>query len=247
MKLCAVQLASRKGDLQGNLDRHLRCIEQAAALGADLVVFPELSLTGYEPTLARQVALPISSARLEPLQALCDRLNICVAVGLPLPTPAGIQIGMPILRPGQPPLAYAKQRLHADELAFFAAGDQPMVFAAGQLQVAPAICYESMFMAHAADARARGAQLYLVSVAKTAKGIREGYEHYPEVARTLGIPVLMANCVGPADNFVGAGGSAAWDSQGQLLAALGERDEGMIVLDTLASCAIGVPLDAPAA
>ncbi|MFP3681720.1 nitrilase-related carbon-nitrogen hydrolase, partial [Pseudomonas sp. SIMBA_041] len=52
MKLCAVQLASLKGDLQGNLERHLVCIEQAVALGAELVVFPELSLTGYEPTLA---------------------------------------------------------------------------------------------------------------------------------------------------------------------------------------------------
>lgn len=247
MKLCAVQLASVKGELQVNLDRHLHCIEQAADLGAELVVFPELSLTGYEPTLARQVALPLTSARLDPLQRICDRLAICVAVGLPLPTADGIQIAMPILRPGQPRLAYAKQRLHEDELAFFSAGDQPLVFAAGQLQIAPAICYESMFFAHAARARDRGAELYLVSVAKTAKGIREGNEHYPQVARTLGIPVLMANCVGPADNFVGAGGSAAWDSQGNLLAALDGRQEGIILLDTANSSAIGVPLSMPPA
>jgi hypothetical protein len=64
-----------------------------------------------------------------------------------------------------------------------------------------------MFIEHAAQAHGLGAELYLVSVAKTAKGIREGNEHYPEVARTLGIPVLLANCVGPADNFIGAGGS----------------------------------------
>jgi len=244
MKLCAVQLASRKGDLQGNLNRHLHCIEQAAALGAELVVFPELSLTGYEPTLAQQLALPVSCAHLEPLQAICDRLNICMAVGLPLSTADGIQIGMPILRPGHARLAYAKQRLHDDELAFFKAGDQPLIFTVGQLQVAPAICYESMFIEHAEQARSMGAQLYLVSVAKTAKGIREGHEHYPEVARTLGIPLLMANCVGPADNFIGAGGSAAWDSQGNLLAVLDDRHEGMIVLDTVTCSAIGVPLDA---
>ncbi|MFK0310549.1 carbon-nitrogen hydrolase family protein [Pseudomonas sp. NPDC090233] len=243
MKLCAVQLTSRKGDLQGNLARHVRCIEQAAALGAELVVFPELSLSGYEPALARQLALPLNADRLEPLQALCDRLNICAAVGLPLLTADGIQIGMPILRPGKAPLAYAKQRLHDDELAFFVAGEQPVVFTAGQLQVGPAICYESMFIEHAAQAHVLGAQLYLVSVAKTAQGIREGNEHYPEVARTLGIPLLIANCVGPADNFIGAGGSAAWDSQGTLLAALDDRHEGMIVLDTDNSSAMGVALD----
>ncbi|MFJ4067818.1 carbon-nitrogen hydrolase family protein [Pseudomonas sp. NPDC089996] len=243
MKLCAVQLASCKGDLGRNLARHLRCIEQAAALGAELVVFPELSLTGYEPTLARQVALPVTSARLQPLQAHCDQFGITVAAGLPLPTAQGIRIGMPILRPGLPPLAYTKQRLHGDELPFFSPGDQSLVFASGQLKLGPAICYESMFIEHAAQARAQGAELYLVSVAKTAKGIREGHEHYPEVARTLGFAVLLANCVGPADTFIGAGGSAAWDSQGNLLAALDDRSEGLILLDTASNTASGVPLD----
>ncbi|MNG07837.1 hypothetical protein D3C84_911570 [compost metagenome] len=100
-----------------------------------------------------------------------------------------------------------------------------------------------MFMAHAAEAREHGADLYLVSVVKTAKGIREGYAHYPEVARELGMLVLMANCVGPADTFIGAGGSAAWDSQGRLLASLDDHSEGLIVLDTANASAMAVPLD----
>lgn len=242
MKLCAVQLASLKGDLPGNLQRHLVCIEQAAALGAELVVFPELSLTGYEPSVARQAALPVTSARLDPLQAACDRLGITVAVGLPLPTPDGIRIGMPIFCPEAPRQVYAKQRLHDDELPYFTPGNQALLLEVGEHRVAPAICYESMFLAHAAVARERGADLYLVSVAKTAKGIREGYAHYPEVARELGMPVLMANCVGPADTFIGAGGSAAWDSQGHLLASLDDHSEGLIVLDTRSASAITLPL-----
>jgi len=243
MKLCAVQLASLKGDLPGNLQRHLACIEQAAALGAELVVFPELSLTGYEPSLARQAALPVNSERLGPLQAACDRLGIMVAVGLPLPTPDGIRIGMPIFSPGAPRQAYAKRRLHDDELPYFTPGDQALLLQVGEHRLAPAICYESMFMAHAAAAREHGADLYLVSVAKTAKGIREGYAHYPEVARELGMPVLMANCVGPADTFIGAGGSAAWDSQGRLLASLDDHSEGLIILDLGTASAMAHPLD----
>lgn len=242
MKLCAVQLASLKGDVHANLQRHLACIEQAAALGAELVVFPELSLSGYEPSIARQAALPVSSAQLDPLQAACDRLGITAAVGLPLPSPDGIRIGMPIFSPGAPRQAYAKRRLHDDELPWFTPGDQALLLQVGTHRVAPAICYESMFMAHAAAAREHGADLYLVSVAKTAKGIREGYLHYPEVARELGMPVLLANCVGPADTFIGAGGSAAWDSQGRLLASLDDHSEGLIVLDTANASAVTAPL-----
>ncbi|PYB73876.1 carbon-nitrogen hydrolase family protein [Pseudomonas sp. LB-090624] len=242
MKLCAVQLASLKGDLPGNLQRHLACVEQAAALGAALVVFPELSLTGYEPGIARQVALPITSTRLDTLQAACDRLGITIAVGLPLPSLDGIRIGMPIFSPGAPRQAYTKRRLHDDELPWFTPGNQALLLTVGQHRIAPAICYESMFMAHAAAAHEHGADLYLVSVAKTAKGIHEGYAHYPEVARELGMPVLMANCVGPADTFIGAGGSAAWDSQGRLLASLDDQNEGLVILDTTAASAVAVPL-----
>ncbi|MNC29799.1 hypothetical protein D3C75_780630 [compost metagenome] len=55
--------------------------------------------------------------------------------------------------------------------------------------------------------------------------------------------VLLANCVGPADTFIGAGGSAAWDSQGRLLASLDDHSEGLIVLDTTNASAMAVPLD----
>ena len=148
----------------------------------------------------------------------------------------------PIFSPGAPRQAYAKRRLHDDELPYFTTGDQPLLLDVAGHRVAPAICYESMFIEHAAEAHAQGAQVYLVSVAKTAKGIGEGYEHYPEVARTLGLSVLLANCVGPADTFVGAGGSAAWDSQGRLLANLDDSCEGLIVLDTTNDSATAVPL-----
>jgi len=242
VKLCAVQLASRKGDLAGNLHRHLQAIEQAVALGAELVVFPELSLSGYEPTLARQLATPADAALLAPLQAACDRLGVQAAIGLPLPAVGGVRIGMLVLRPGLPALSYAKQRLHADEFDYFIPGDKSLVFSAGELQLAPAICYESMFIEHAARARAQGAQLYLVSVVKTAKGIGEGYEHYPKVARQLQMPVLMSNSVGPADNFVSAGQSAAWDASGQMLASLDEQHEGLLLLDTTRNSAQAHPL-----
>ncbi|MBA1202652.1 carbon-nitrogen hydrolase family protein [Pseudomonas capeferrum] len=232
MKSCAVQLASIKGDLAANLSRHLLAARQALERDAELVCFPELSLTGYEPRLARQLALSPDTPLLQPLQALCDISHASICVGLPLSIAGGVRIGMMILRPHSPRLIYTKRRLHEDEVAWFTAGEQPLIFAAGSHRVAPAICYESMFLEHAEEARGLGADLYMVSVAKTAKGIQEGFKHYPEVARRLNLPVLMANCTGPADDFIGAGRSAAWDHRGRLVAELDHQQQGLLMFDS---------------
>ncbi len=47
LKLALAQISTKLGDVQANLDKHLDFVEQARAGGADLIVFPELSLTGY--------------------------------------------------------------------------------------------------------------------------------------------------------------------------------------------------------
>ena len=55
--IAAAQSSSTKGDIAGNLRRHARLVALAKEHGADAVVFPELSLTGYEPTIAAQTAM----------------------------------------------------------------------------------------------------------------------------------------------------------------------------------------------
>jgi predicted amidohydrolase len=45
--------------------------------------------------------------------------------------------------------------------------------------------------------------------------------------------VIMANCVGPSDNFVSVGQSAVWDDGGRLLAQMDADSEGIIILDTI--------------
>ncbi len=51
----------------------------------------------------------------------------------------------------------------------------------------------------------------------------------------------MANSVGPCDDFVAAGRSAAWTERGQLAAELSERDEGIVLIDTTSGEAVAMP------
>ncbi len=71
MKIRAVQFSPVPGDLPGNLDTHRRHLQQAAKDGIDLVVFPELALSGYHlMDLAEELALTPSCAEIAELASL---------------------------------------------------------------------------------------------------------------------------------------------------------------------------------
>lgn len=233
MNICAVQFRPIAGDIAGNTAQHLRLIDLAAGEGADLIFFPELSLTGYEPRLAKSLATDETDHRLDVFQQRSEAHHVIIGVGLPLPIGSQVQIGMVWFSPGKPRLRYAKQRLHADELTFFVKGDRQLVLQAADDTLAPAICYESLQLDHADHAATLGANVYLASVAKPARAMESAMQHYPLVARTHNMFVVMADCVGPSDDFVSVGQSAAWNNRGELLAQMDAESEGMVIVDTV--------------
>ncbi|WP_282362414.1 carbon-nitrogen hydrolase family protein [Pseudomonas sp. PS01300] len=232
MKLIAAQISATPGDVEKNLAQHIDAIHAAASQGADAVVFPELSLTGYEPELAGGLAMAPTDSRLDAFQALSDRYTLLIAVGAPTQGREGTQISMIAFQPGLPRVVYSKQLLHADELPFFTPGTQQQVFRQGGHVLVPAICYESLQPAHADQAAAAGAQVYLASVAKSQKGVDLACNHYPAMARKHGMTVIMANCVGPADNFIGAGQSAVWNPNGERVCTADATRQALVAYDT---------------
>lgn len=232
MRIGAAQLRPVAGDIAANIARHLALIELAVDLGAELVYFPELSLTGYEPRLARALATDTVDPRLDALQQHSDAHTIIVGVGLPLATGSQPRIGMLWLAPHGPRRGYAKQHLHSDELPFFIPGEGQLVLAVAGHTLVPAICYESLNPRHAAAAAQLGADVYLASVAKPPGPFARAMEHYPGLARTHGMYVTMANAVGPCDDFVSVGQSAAWGRSGELLAQMDRESDGLVLLDT---------------
>jgi predicted amidohydrolase len=63
-------------------------------------------------------------------------------------------------------------------------------------------------------------------------GIDKATQRLSEIARTQGVFTLMSNCIGHADGSICAGKTAAWNTQGVLLAQLDESSEGILLLDT---------------
>ncbi|MBD3894998.1 carbon-nitrogen hydrolase family protein [Halomonas sp. ML-15] len=234
MNVCAAQLRPAAGDIAKNMARHLDLIDLAATHKADLVFFPELSLTGFEPTLAKSLAIDAYDHQLDVFQACSDSHDLLIGVGIPIAVGSGVQIGMIWFTPGEARRVYAKQQLHVDESPYFVPGDEQLLLEHLGCKLAPAICYESLQMEHADSAAALGAETYLASVAKPVGGLARAVAHYPDVAHKHGMLVCMANCVGPSGDFLSVGQSAACNASGELLAQMDSESEGVVLLDSAA-------------
>ena len=75
MILASAQTKPKRGNFKGNLDDHYRLIKIASDKGADLIVFPEMSITGYEREKAHSLALSANDNRLDKLTTLAVENN----------------------------------------------------------------------------------------------------------------------------------------------------------------------------
>lgn len=232
MKIGIAQTKSIKGNIAANIETHQRLIELAISLKADAFFFPELSITGYEPELAKELATTQNDSRLDIFQQISDKNNIIIGLGLPTIAATKIRISMVIFEPKKQRKTYSKQQLHSDEFPYFENGIEQVLINLENTSIAPAICYESLQPEHAEKAHKIGANLYLASVAKPAKGVEKAYEHFPTIAKQFSMPVLMVNCVGFCDNFLSVGKSAVWTKKGELIAQLDDKSEGILIFDT---------------
>ena len=232
MKICTTQIKPLKGNIEGNIESHKIFIELAASGGADLIFFPELSLTGYEPKLADKLAVKYDDECLNELQIISDKRNITISAGLPTRGEKGILISMVIFQPREVRQLYSKQYLHSDELPYFTEGEKQVILKIGGENIAPAIYYESLLPEHSEDAVKCGAGIYIASVAKPSGGLQKAFKRYPEIAKKYSMPIVMSNSVEQCSDFICAGRSSVWNGKGELLGQLDETNEGILIFDT---------------
>ncbi|GGB18059.1 carbon-nitrogen hydrolase family protein [Puia dinghuensis] len=243
MKIGIVQTKPVKGDVVANLADHQKWIGKAVERGVDLLVFPELSITGYEPTLARELATTKEDERFDAFQWMSDKYGIVIGMGMPIWASetdgdragggeAGVMIGMIIFQPDGPRRVYAKQYLHADEVPFFVPGNEQVFLSIDDNRIALSLCYELSVPEHSVNAYSNRANIYLSSSAKTAEGMDKALNTLTGIACTYSMIALISNSVGPCDGAECGGQSAVMNDKGEVLAKLGSSYEGMLIYDT---------------
>lgn len=232
MKICIAQTKSEKGKIQENIQNHLQIIELGIKSNAELIIFPELSITNYEPDLAKELATEIENNVFNPFQELSNKNVVTIGIGMPTKANDGINISMLIFQPNKKRVVYSKQILHSDEQPYFVCGNNQVTLNIKEKKIAIGICYETLKLEHFLNTNQKGADIYIASVAKPKGGIEKAYKHFPKIAKEFNTVILMSNCVGNCDNFVSFGQSAVWNKNGELIEQLDSENQGIIVYDT---------------
>ncbi len=229
LALAVAQSIATLRDVRGNVGRHVRLTSQAADHGARLVLFPELSLTGYDQNLKPADALVTSDARLQPLRNLARARAIVVVAGAPFAAPSGLHIAAIVFAPDGTVGAYVKQHLGAGEEAAFAPGRGGTPLTIDDQTVGLAICADISHPEHARAAVKRGATVYAASCLISEEGYAADAALLRRHAIDHQILVLMANHGGPSGEWPSAGRSAIWSATGELLASAPATGEALVV------------------
>lgn len=230
MKICVAQTRPVKGNIEANIHSHQTLIEMAVSVKTDFIIFPELSITGYEPELVKELATTQDDVRFDVLQRISDANRITIGIGVPTLADNGTYISQVYFRSGKPREMYSKMFLHSSEEGYFIRGDRYVTLRVGDASVTPAICYELSVVEHAKRAAMSGADIYAVSVVE--ENIEKAIKRLTNVATEHSMTVMMANTIGKIGIYECPGKSSIWSNKGRLVGQLDDSHEGVLVFDT---------------
>jgi NAD+ synthase (glutamine-hydrolysing) len=234
LTIALAQLTLLVGDVQGNAARVIESARRAhTGFGADLVLYPELTLCGYPPEdllfhrgFRRQIEAGLAQLR--------DSVrDTTVMVGFPEYTQAEIYNSAALIAGGEIAALHRKSELPNykvfDEKRYFHPGTQPTVASVKGFKLGLLVC-EDIWEPQAAQlARADGAQLLVVINASPYEihKQREREDKARVRARDVGLPLAYVNLVGGQDELVFDGNSFVMDAQGEVVMRAPPFEEGI--------------------
>jgi predicted amidohydrolase len=229
-KIAAAQVASVRGDVAANVRTHAAAITSAADQGVSVLVFPELSLTGYEPDLASELAITPTDERLAPLAALARRHRMAIIAGAPLQN-AGARpgLGAILFAADGSTLTYVKMHLGGTEPDYFTPGGAPLSFSSGGQTVGVAICADSSKPSHPQAYADGGATVYAAGVFLNAEWYATDSPRLAGYASRFKMLVVMANHAVSVGTYVSVGKSAVWAPGGALLAEADGTESSLVI------------------
>jgi NAD+ synthase (glutamine-hydrolysing) len=237
IRLALAQINLTLGAFEANLARIRSALERAEGSGADLVLFPEMTLCGYPPEdlLLKSDFLQANREALESLAPSCERIAAVVGFA---DRSDDVFNAAAVLHRGRVAGIYHKHHLPNyavfDEKRYFQSGREPVVFHIDGIPFGVTICEDMWYPdgPHVLQA-AEGAEILLcASASPFHRGKTRDRERMlaTRAADTVSV-VAFCNLVGGQDELVFDGGSVIVDERGQLRARAQAFEEDLIFCD----------------
>ena len=254
MRIALGQINTTVGDFTGNVDRMIQYARRAAELKADVIAFPELSITGYPPMdlLERRSFIERSECEMQRLAGATADLPLAIICGYAATANAatGKQISnsAAVLKGGELLLKQDKMLLPTydvfDESRYFTPGDSERLVEIAHKPVAVTVCEDAWNDKQYWERRlyrrdpveeltaAGGQVLISINASPYSMGKRKlRREIFTTTARRHGIPVAYVNQVGGQDQLVFDGSSFILDANGTVMASAPSFQEDLIFCD----------------
>jgi predicted amidohydrolase len=224
------------------MEHHVRLVRAAALEQVQVLVFPELSLTGYELDLADRLAFSENDPRLAPLVDVAASSSMILIVGAPVRIGAQLHVGAFIVSPDAAVDVHTKGHLGAfssevnpggsvppAEASVFCSGSRSPLVRFRDNTAAIGVCAESLRAAHPKQAAERGANTYLTSHFGIPLDVEFRAAVLGRHAIRHAMAVVFANYGGPTGGLAAGGKSAIWSETGERLAALDATGAGLVI------------------
>jgi NAD+ synthase (glutamine-hydrolysing) len=248
VRLALCQLNATVGDVAGNAARIVAGARAAREAGADLVLFPELVLTGYPPEdlLLREHFLRDTAAALHALAREID--GPTAIVGFPEAAPPSssssssssscVYNSAAVIAAGAVKAVYRKFHLPNygvfDERRYFTAGSDPLVIDVASVRVGVSVCEDLWTPGAPASAQAAAGASLIANISASPYHAGKGAERerlFAQRARENGTYIAFCGLVGGQDELVFDGHSFVLDPAGETIARAAQFEEDLLICD----------------
>ena len=244
MRLALAQINTTVGDLDGNAARIVGRMREARDAGADLVLFPELAVTGYPPEdlLFRPEFLRQARRSLDRIAGETE--DIAALVGFPW-LERDLFNACAVLARGEVRAIYPKRFLPNygvfDEVRYFQPGRQLLLLKLGEALIGPTVCEDIWQPGPPATDLALAGAHVIANISASPFHVGKGQEREEMLvtrARDNACWVVLVNAVGGQDELIFDGHSLVIDEEGEVVARAPAFEEALLVVDIDSTTAI---------
>ena len=244
MRLALAQINSVVGDLDGNVARIVGRLREAKDAGADLVLFPELAITGYPPEDLLFRPGFLREARRAAEQVAAETTDVAALVGVPW-LDRDLANGCAICAGGEIKAVYPKRFLPNygvfDEMRYFQPGREMFLLRVGEALIGPTVCEDIWQPGPPATDLALAGAHVIANISASPFHVGKGLEREEMLitrARDNACWVALVNAVGGQDELIFDGHSVVIDEEGEVVARAPSFEEALLVVDIDVSTAI---------